>query len=73
MPHLDGYRLAELLRGLYGPDELKLVALTAYSSDQDRFRSRKSGFDAHVAKPADPRLVEAILEQMLGKPQSERP
>ena len=39
------------------------IAFTAYSSSQDRLDSLDAGFQAHVAKPADPaRLVAVITE-----------
>jgi CheY-like chemotaxis protein len=63
MPHIDGYRLARMLRTSFG-EELKLVAITAYDGTQHRTASRRAGFDAHVVKPIDPALVECILKTM---------
>ena len=62
MPHINGYKLSELLRERYGRD-LCLVAVTAYGQPEDRRRSRIAGFDAHVAKPADIDVVRSILSQ----------
>lgn len=64
MPGLDGYALAAALRKEHGFDELKLVAVTADGKDEARRRARQAGFDAHVLKPVDPHLVEAMLSQL---------
>jgi CheY-like chemotaxis protein len=64
MPHMDGCELARRLRAAFG-ERLKLVAITAYGSAQDRAATRRAGFDAHVAKPVDPALVDSILRTVL--------
>jgi CheY-like chemotaxis protein len=63
MPHIDGWTLARRIRERYAPEELKLVAVTAFDTGDAHVNSRKAGFDAHVAKPIDGRLVQKILEQ----------
>jgi CheY-like chemotaxis protein len=63
MPGVDGWELATRLRRKYPPGTLKLVAITAYGAAADRARSGKSGFDAHIVKPADLDMVDAILRQ----------
>ena len=65
MPHIDGYQLARELRARFSPEELKLVAVTAYGTPEDHVASRKAGFDAHVVKPLDPALVESIIKTVL--------
>ena len=55
MPSEDGYALIRALRAL-PPAEggtIPAVALTAYSRTEDRIRSLSSGFQMHLAKPAD--------------------
>jgi CheY-like chemotaxis protein len=66
MPDIDGYQLAHHIRARYPRDEIALVALTGYASDESRARSRIAGFDAHLAKPASPALVESTLQQFSG-------
>jgi len=58
-PELDGHSLARLLRAEFGRDVV-IIAVTAYGRDEDRLRTRKAGFDAHVTKPVDPGLLESI-------------
>ena len=68
MPGIDGYQVASTLRRLHDSDALKLVAVTGYNTQQDRFRTRKAGFDAHVVKPIDPTILESILKTLLESP-----
>jgi CheY-like chemotaxis protein len=70
MPLMDGYELARLFRSVFGYEQMRMVALTAYNSQDHRARSREAGFDAHIAKPADPALLEAIVKTIFDSPRS---
>jgi CheY-like chemotaxis protein len=50
LPDLDGYEAARLLRRKLGR-RTQLVALTGHGKVEDRLRSAKAGFDAHLVKP----------------------
>ena len=66
MPGEDGYSLLKKIRALDTEWARKLpaVALTAYARPEDRVRMLSSGFQAHLAKPADPsELIAVILSQ----------
>ena len=67
MPVLNGWELGKALREEFGYEAIRIVAITAYGAQDYRERSRVAGFDAHVTKPVDMRLVEIILEQVGGK------
>jgi CheY-like chemotaxis protein len=67
MPDLNGYELARQFRKSYRDAPLRLVAVTAYGTAEDRALSRASGFDAHVQKPVDIALVEAMLATLFGR------
>jgi hypothetical protein len=41
-----------------------LVALTGWGQREDRRRSKDAGFDHHLVKPADPVVVEKLLESI---------
>jgi len=60
LPDLDGHQLARMMRKEFGMD-LVIVAITAYGREEDRRRTRKAGFDAHVTKPIDVKLLESIV------------
>ena len=61
MPGIDGYALARVLRKKYGREELRIVAVTGYGTEDDRARSQSAGFDAHFVKPVGPESVESML------------
>jgi CheY-like chemotaxis protein len=67
MPEVDGHQVARLLRSEFGA-ELRIVAITAYARDEDRQRTRKAGFDAHVTKPVDIPILESILSTLKDSP-----
>ena len=52
LPGFDGYQVAESLRADPATSSIRLIALTAYGSAEDRLRSQRSGFEAHLVKPA---------------------
>ena len=66
MPHVDGYELARMVRAVPELKSLCIVAMSGYDAPQDRVRGRQSGFDAHLPKPSDLAVVEAILAQFEG-------
>jgi CheY-like chemotaxis protein len=72
MPDIDGHHIARLLRAEFGVD-LRIVAITAYGRDEDRQRTRKAGFDAHVTKPVDIPILESILTTLRGSSPTLRP
>jgi PAS domain S-box-containing protein len=61
LPIMDGYALARELRTRLGDSTPNLIALTGYSQDRDRQRSRDAGFSIHLSKPVDAEeLVQAV-------------
>lgn len=56
---LDGYAVARRLRRSH--PGIRLVAVSGFSQDTDRERSRAAGFDAHLAKPLDPAALDRLL------------
>jgi CheY-like chemotaxis protein len=63
MPGMSGYSVARELRSLF-QQRVRLIAITAHSFEEDRQRSLEAGFDLHLVKPADPREVQRLLEQL---------
>ena len=64
MPHIDGYKLAGLMRAQFSVERLRLVAHTAWGRDEDLKRAWAAGFDAHLTKPATLPLIEGVLSTM---------
>src|ERR1700752_1969121 len=54
MPEMNGYELAENLRGQNDYRTTPLIAVTGYTEYDDRGRSLRAGFDAHLTKPINP-------------------
>jgi CheY-like chemotaxis protein len=52
MSQMDGYELLENVRHLESEiGRLPSIAFTASASNEDRIRSRRAGFQAHLVKP----------------------
>jgi CheY-like chemotaxis protein len=66
MPQMNGYELAQALRALPGYEEVPLVAVTGFSMYDDRERSLRSGFNAHLTKPIDPNVLFQLIERLRG-------
>jgi CheY-like chemotaxis protein len=65
MPRLDGYQLAERIRGESWGRSMVLIAATGWGQEEDRRRSLESGFDAHLVKPVDPESLFALIARLI--------
>lgn len=61
LPDSDGFALAAALRVNPSTSKARLIAVTAYGSEQDKARSRDAGFQLHLVKPVKP---ETLLQQL---------
>jgi PAS domain S-box-containing protein len=61
LPNLDGYETARRLRAQPGGAARTLVALTGWGLPADKLRAVAAGFDHHVTKPADPRVLGTLI------------
>ena len=66
MPFEDGYSLIRKVRALeaFQGEHLPALALTAYAREQDRVQALAAGFDAHIAKPVEPKQLLAALANL---------
>ena len=53
MPGLDGYAVAQGLRGDPLTRHALLIAVTGYGSEDDTRQASAAGFDHHLTKPVD--------------------
>lgn len=67
LPVMDGCELASHLRKVPGLADVRLVALTGYSDESDRKRTRDAGFQHHLVKPVNLDTIEKTLGD-LGSP-----
>jgi signal transduction histidine kinase/DNA-binding response OmpR family regulator len=63
LPVMDGFEVADRLKGLPGLGATELVAITGYGQEIDRQRTREAGFDEHMVKPVDLDELEAWLRR----------
>lgn len=63
LPVMDGYELAERLRSLPEVHEdTRFVAITGYGQEEDRERSRRARFAAHLVKPIPLEAISSAVE-----------
>jgi CheY-like chemotaxis protein len=69
MPEMDGYTLVRRIRAMNGTPTAAVpaIAITAYTRSEDRAAALEAGFDAHVAKPVDPRVLVDLICALLGR------
>ena len=63
MPEMDGFALAEAVRGEPRTAEMPIIALSSYSSPESIERGRQVGFHDYVAKFDRQSLIAALKEQ----------
>jgi signal transduction histidine kinase/CheY-like chemotaxis protein len=64
LPVMDGHAVCRHLRQQDWGREMPIVALTGWGQDRDRERSRESGFDAHLVKPAEPQALQDLFDRL---------
>ncbi len=63
LPDMDGYEVAKTIRK-NGPMDILLIAISGYGHEEAQIKAHESGFDYHIAKPAN---FEEILALIAGK------
>ena len=61
LPGMDGFELCRRLKGEAGLVHTRFIAITGYALEEYRQRSKDAGFDMHLTKPLDPRVLEQLL------------
>ncbi len=60
-PGMNGFEVAQQIRQRPELQNTLLVALTGWGQEEDRRRTKQTGFNHHLVKPADL----AVLQQLL--------
>ena len=61
MPTMNGYEACRRIRLQPQGREVVIVALTGWGTDEDRRRTRESGFDHHLTKPVNLATLRSLL------------
>ena len=64
LPKIDGHEVAQRIRKEAWGRQMCLIAVTGWSDETDRARSRASGFDHHLVKPLDTAHLAQLLESV---------
>ena len=64
LPLQNGYEAARMIRSEPWGRDVVLIALTGWGQEQDRRRSREAGFDHHLVKPVDPRVLMNLVTEL---------
>jgi CheY-like chemotaxis protein len=62
LPGMDGFDVCRRLKNEPGMERTRFIAITGYAQEEYRQRSRAAGFDLHLTKPLDPRVLEKLLD-----------
>jgi signal transduction histidine kinase len=62
LPEMDGVEVCRRVRQLELGYQPIMIALTGWGMSDDRRRTRESGFDHHLVKPVEPKLLFELLE-----------
>ena len=67
IPLVDGWEATRRLKADPATKDIPIVALTAHALASDQLKAIEAGCDGYIAKPAEPRLVLAMVKQHLGE------
>jgi chemosensory pili system protein ChpA (sensor histidine kinase/response regulator) len=66
MPRMDGYQLAEYVRGDARLRHIPIVMITSRSGEKHRERARRAGADAYLTKPYKEAELIGTIQSLLG-------
>jgi CheY-like chemotaxis protein len=64
MPGMDGYEVARRLREQPALEGVVLIALTGWGQQADRLRTAEAGFDHHLVKPLETKVLKELLDDL---------
>ena len=67
LPKLNGYEVAQRIRGNAWGASMFLIAVTGWGQQEDRQRSTEVGMNVHMVKPVEPAALERLLSELPGK------
>jgi len=64
LPGMNGYEVARQIRKQPWGEKMALIALTGWGQNEDRERSKAAGFDTHLVKPIEHRVLNLLLAEI---------
>jgi DNA-binding response OmpR family regulator len=64
LPKLNGYEVAQRIRGQQWGASMFLIAVTGWGQDEDRQRSAEVGLNVHMVKPVEPAALERLFAEL---------
>ena len=64
LPKMDGHEVAAQIRREPWGRPVRLIAVTGWSDETDRAKSRAAGFDHHLVKPLDTAHLAQLLDDV---------
>jgi CheY-like chemotaxis protein len=64
LPKLNGYEAARQIRQRPGGKDVYLIALTGWGQEEDRRSCKEAGFDRHMLKPIDLKVLQELLNTL---------
>jgi len=71
MPRMDGYEVARRIRQQPELNNVVLAALTGWGQQEDRRRTAAAGFNHHLVKPPELKIVDALLAGLVARATAE--
>jgi PAS domain S-box-containing protein len=64
LPNMNGYEVCRAIRETTWGKHMTIVALTGWGQDDFRKRSSEAGFDGHLVKPVELKVLTALLDDL---------
>jgi two-component system cell cycle response regulator DivK len=65
LPTMDGYDVAQALRGIESLHDIPIIAVTSYAMVGDREKALASGCNGYIEKPINPDTFVAEIERFI--------
>ncbi len=65
LPTMDGYAVAQALRGIKSLRDIPIIAVTSYAMPGDREKALAAGCNGYIEKPINPDTFAAEIERLI--------
>jgi signal transduction histidine kinase len=64
LPKMNGYDVAHAIRQRPWGKSIILIAVTGWGQEEDKRKSKEAGFDRHMVKPMEPRILMELIAEI---------